>query len=79
MIFPAWEKLKVRKSVQRALDGINSVSVGFACAALYIMSTQVIDQWVSIAIVVATFLLLLWDKIPSTYLILVGLLIGLLL
>ncbi len=79
MIFPAWEKLKVRKSVQRALDGINSVSVGFACAALYIMSNQVIDQWISIAIVIATFLLLLWDKIPSTYLIVTGLLVGLLL
>jgi chromate transporter len=77
MIFPAWEKLKVRKSVQRALDGINSVSVGFACAALYIMSIQLIDQWISIAIVIATFLLLLWDRIPSTYLILVGLLVGL--
>ncbi len=79
MIFPAWEKLKVRKSVQRALDGINSVSVGFACAALYIMSTQVIDQWISILIVITTFFLLLWDKIPSTYLIIIGLAIGLML
>lgn len=79
MIFPAWEKLKVRKSVQRALDGINSVSVGFACAALYIMSMQVIDQWISIFIVLTTFLLLLWDKIPSTYLIIIGLAIGLML
>lgn len=79
MIFPAWEKLKVRKSVQRALDGINSVSVGFACAALYIMSMQVIDQWINIFIVLTTFLLLLWDKIPSTYLIIIGLAIGLML
>ncbi len=79
MIFPAWEKLKVRKSVQRALDGINSVSVGFACAALYIMSLQVIDQWLSILIVFVTFLMLLWDKIPSTYLIIIGLAIGLML
>ncbi len=79
MIFPAWEKLKVRKSVQRALDGINSVSVGFACAALYIMSLQVIDQWLSIFIVFVTFLMLLWDKIPSTYLIIIGLAIGLML
>lgn len=79
MIFPAWEKLKVRKSIQRALDGINSVSVGFACAALYIMSVQVIDQWISIGIVILTFFLLFWDKIPPTYLIIAGLLIGLLL
>ncbi len=79
MIFPAWEQLKVRKSVQRALNGINSVSVGFAIAAFFIMSTQVIDQWQSIAIMIVTFLLLMWNKFAPSLLILVGLGIGLLL
>lgn len=78
MIFPAWEQLKVRKSVQRALNGINSVSVGFAIAAFFIMSTQVVDQWQSIAIMIVTFLLLMWNKFAPSFLILAGLLIGLL-
>lgn len=77
MIFPAWEHLKVRKSVQRALNGINSVSVGFAIAAFFIMSTQVVDQWQSIAIMIVTFLLLMWNKFAPSFLILAGLLIGL--
>lgn len=77
MIFPAWEQLKVRKSVQRALKGINSVSVGFAIAAFFIMSTQVIDHWQSIAIMIVTFLLLMWEKFAPSFLILAGLLIGL--
>lgn len=79
MIFPAWEQLKLRKSVQRALDGINSVSVGFACAAFIIMSGQVYTHWQSILIMCITFGLLIWDRIAPTYLILIGLTIGLIL
>ena len=78
MIFPAWEQMKQRRGVQRALEGINSVSVGFAIAAFFIMSTQVIDQWQSILIMGITFLLLLWNKFAPSFLIIAGLVVGLL-
>lgn len=78
MIFPAWEKVKEHKLLKRALEGINSVSVGFAIAAFFIMSSQIIHQWQSILIMLVTFLLLLWNKIAPTYIILMGLSIGLL-
>ncbi len=78
MIFPAWEQMKQRRGVQRALEGINSVSVGFAIAAFFIMSTQVIDQWQSIAIMAITFALLMWNKLAPSLLIIAGLMVGLL-
>lgn len=79
MIFPAWEQLKERKVVKRALEGINSVSVGFAIAAFYIMTSQVINQWQSIVILLITFALLMWNKIVPSLIIVAGLVIGLLL
>ncbi len=79
MIFPTWEQLKQRRLIQRALEGINAVSVGFAIAAFIIMSTQVINQWQSIVIMSITFVLLLWNKFAPSLLIVAGLVIGLLL
>lgn len=78
MIFPAWEQLKQRRAVQRALEGINSVSVGFAIAAFFIMTTQVVDQWQSIVIMAITFALLMWNKFAPSLLIVAGLIVGLL-
>jgi chromate transporter len=78
MIFPTWEQLKQRRLIQRALEGINAVSVGFAIAAFMIMSTQVINQWQSIVIMSITFVLLLWNKFAPSLLIVAGLVIGLL-
>lgn len=78
MIFPAWEKIKQRKIVQRALDGINSVAVGFAMAAFFIMSGPIVNDRISMSIVAFTFFLLNWNKIPSYLIILAGIAAGLL-
>lgn len=78
IIFPAWEQLKQRKFVQRALDGINSVSVGFALAAFFIMSGPIVNDRISMSIVAFTFFLLNWNKIPSYLIILSGIIAGIL-
>ncbi len=78
MIFPAWEQLKKKRFVQRALDGINSVAVGFALAAFFIMSAPIVNDRVSMSIIAFTFFLLNWNRIPSTFIIIAGLIIGLL-
>lgn len=76
MIFPTWEKLKQRKIVQRALLGIFSVSVGFAIASFFIMSSAITLNWQSGVIILATFLLLNFTRISATLLILAGVLLG---
>lgn len=77
IIFPAWEQIKKRKIVQRALDGINSVSVGFAMAAFFIMSAPIVNDRISMSIVAFTFFLLNWNKIPTYLIILTGIIAGL--
>lgn len=77
IIFPAWEQIKKRKIVQRALDGINSVSVGFAMAAFFIMSAPIVNDRISMSIVAFTFFLLNWNKIPTYLIILSGIIAGL--
>ncbi len=75
-IFPVWQHLKQRNTIQRALIGINSVSVGFAIAAFFLMAIPIGFEWISILVIVATFCLLKFTKIPPAAIILVGLLIG---
>ena len=72
-IFPFWDKLKSKKSIQSALIGINSVSVGFAIAAFFIMLQTINGNAIQLLIVAFTFVLLKFTKTPPSFIILLGL------
>lgn len=75
-IFPFWGKLKTKKSIQSALVGINSVSVGFAIAAFFIMLQTINGNATQLLIVLLTFAMLKFTKIQPAFIICIGLLVA---
>jgi chromate transporter len=81
--FPVWQNLKKYVVVYRSLEGINAAVVGIMIAAtLYllkdvsIMSFNTIS-FINIAVIMGTFLVLQFSKIPPPFIVLACLLFGL--
>ena len=80
--FPIWNNLKKYAVVYRSLEGINAAVVGIMIAAtLYIMKDiSLIDGKISglvnIAIIISTFLLLQYTKIPAPIIVVACLILG---
>jgi chromate transporter len=71
-----WSSLKRYRMVKASLEGINAVSSGLVISTATAMFYQVQPNPLNYVIVFGTLLLLLWDVIPSPYIILSGLLAG---
>ena len=85
-----WDRLRQYRVVQASLEGINAVSAGLVCAATLLLYHPLPDRLLSLPfslgpihtlplnplLVGATFLLLLWDKVPSVAIVAVALLAG---
>lgn len=71
-----WSSLKRYRMVKASLEGINAVSSGLVISTAIAMFYQVQPNPLNYVIVFGTLLLLLWDVIPSPYIILSGLLAG---
>jgi chromate transporter len=81
--FPVWQNLKKFVVVYRSLEGINAAVVGIMIAAtLYllkdvsIMSLSTIS-FINIGVILGTFLILQYSKIPAPFIVLACLLFGL--
>jgi len=79
--YPIWHNLKKYATVYRALEGINSVVVGIMIAAgLYMMNDFRSASWknilLNLAVIGATWLLLLFSKLPSPVIVLFWLGLG---
>lgn len=79
--YPIWHNLKKYATVYRALEGINSVVVGIMIAAgLYMMRDFQSASWsnifLNLAVIAATWLLLLYSKLPSPVIVLFWLGLG---
>lgn len=72
-----WDQLKQYRVVKASLEGINAVSAGLVCAAVFLLYHPLPDTPVNLGLIGATFLVLLWEKIPSYFIVLAGLLAGL--
>jgi chromate transporter len=77
--YPVWNKLKKHVTVFRAMEGINAVVVGImsAAAILLFLSISSPFDWHTLVALTATFLLLQFTKIPSPFIVLAFLLLGL--
>ncbi|OWP64779.1 chromate transporter [Hymenobacter amundsenii] len=71
-----WDQLKRYRVVQASLEGINAVSAGLVWAATFLLYHPLPDTPVNLALVGGTFLLLLWDKLPSYLIVGAALLAG---
>ncbi|SFU64602.1 chromate efflux transporter [Pontibacter akesuensis] len=71
-----WDELKKYRVVRASLEGISAVSAGLVVAAAILLYHPVDNTPLNFGIVVATFCLLMFTKIPAPILILTGLLLG---
>ncbi|HSC54211.1 MAG TPA: chromate efflux transporter [Phnomibacter sp.] len=80
--YPIWNNLKRYAVVYRSIEGINAVAVGIIVAStFYVFKDISIDSagripWTNIAVVLGTFLLLVYTKLPSPVIVGICLLIG---
>lgn len=71
-----WEGLKKYRIVRASLSGINAASTGMVVSAAIIMFLPLDHNIINVAIVVATFSILTFSKVPAPVIILVGLVAG---
>jgi chromate transporter len=80
--FPIWNNLKKYAAVYRSLEGINAAVVGILVAAtLFIMKDISIVEaktvsLINVGVILGTFLLLQYTRIPSPVIVIVCLLLG---
>jgi len=80
--YPIWNNLKKYAVVYRALEGINAAVVGIMIAAtLFMMKDMSLMEWktislLNILVIVGTFLLLRFTRLPSPVIVLICLLMG---
>ncbi|HYC39674.1 MAG TPA: chromate efflux transporter [Chitinophagaceae bacterium] len=80
--FPIWHNLKKYAAVYRSLEGINAVVVGIMIAStLYIMKDISITElktvsMINVAVILGTFLLLTFTRLPSPLIVVGCLLLG---
>lgn len=79
--FPIWHNIKKYAVVYRALEGINAVVVGIMiAAAFYMMKDIAVTDWkdffLAIIVLIATWVLLTFSKLPSPVIVILCLLLG---
>jgi len=80
--FPIWHNLKKYAVVYRALEGINAVVVGIMVAStLYMMKDITLTEFktvsvLNIGIIISTWILLSFTRLPSPVIVLIYLLLG---
>ncbi|WP_266203741.1 chromate efflux transporter [Pontibacter kalidii] len=71
-----WDELKKYRVIRASLEGISAVSSGMVVAAAILLYHPIESTILNFSIVVVTFCLLMFTKIPAPVLILTGLLLG---
>ena len=71
-----WESLKRYRAVRASLEGITAASAGLVTASAVILFQPLENTIMNFSVTIATFLLLIFTKIPSPLIILGGLLLG---
>ncbi|QDH78789.1 chromate efflux transporter [Echinicola soli] len=72
-----WDELKKYRPVRAALEGINAVSCGMLIAAAYLLFEPMPANFFNIAAIAITYFMLQFTKIPSPFIIIGGIVIGL--
>ncbi len=75
-IVPFWDDLKKISRIRHSLAGINAVTVGFIIAAFILLLIPMGFNWLFLAIMLATFLILNFTKISPPVIVFAGILIG---
>ncbi|MCE7995914.1 MAG: chromate efflux transporter [Roseivirga sp.] len=71
-----WEDLKRYRVVRASLEGVNAASAGMVVASAFVLFQPIENNVLNVSVVIGTFLLLTYTKIPAPFIILAGLLAG---
>lgn len=71
-----WEELKKYRIIRASIDGISAVSSGMILAATFLLFAPLQDQPINYFIMPATFLVLVFTKVSTPVMILIGLAAG---
>ena len=71
-----WEEVKKFRIVKASLDGVNAASSGMLLAAVVLLSQPLMGDYLNYGVMLGTFLIMMFTKIPTPVLIVVGLLLG---
>lgn len=74
--FPIYHNLKQYTVIYRALEGIHAVVVGIMWASGVILFKSVPFEWSSVVVILITFALLMYSKIPAPIIVIGWLLLG---
>ncbi len=75
-LFPVYQHLKQYVVIFRALEGIIAAIVGIIWASGFVLFQSMPFEWMNVVVVVITFSLLYFTKIPSPFIVLGWLLLG---
>jgi chromate transporter len=76
-IVPFWNDLRKITRIKNSLSGINAVAVGFMATALILLTRPLGLNFLAFGIVIGTFLLLKFTKIKTPFVIIIGVVLGL--
>ncbi|WP_339698080.1 chromate efflux transporter [uncultured Roseivirga sp.] len=71
-----WDDLKRYRVVRASLEGINAASAGMVAAAAFVLFQPIQNNVLNVSVIIGTFLILTYTKIPPPFIILAGLLAG---
>jgi chromate transporter len=72
-----WDSLKQYRGVRASLEGITAASAGLVAASAIILFQPLENTILNFGVTIATFVLLVFTKVPSPLIILAGLILGL--
>lgn len=75
-ILPFWNNLKKITRIKNSLSGVNAISVGFIIAAFILLLMPIGISFTSVTLMLVTFGILLFTKIPTPLIILAGIILG---
>lgn len=71
-----WDSLKKYRVVRASLEGIHAASAGMVAAAAFLLFEPIDNSVLNVSVVIGTFLILTYTKVPPPLIILAGLLAG---
>jgi chromate transporter len=71
-----WEQLKKYRIVRASLEGVNAASSGMVIAAAFLLFQPIEPNFINMFMIISTFLVLMFTKIPPPFVILAGLIAG---
>lgn len=75
-LFPLYQNLKQHVIIYRALEGINAAIVGIIWASGFVLFQSIPFEWLNAVVVIITFSLLYFTRIPAPFIVLGWLLMG---